>query len=106
MTNGANAPATMPVPLQMYKARTRDLYADVNTKLSEMCGWDTHERKFKPREGKPQDTPGVICTSPEVADKVVRASFRANISSDNLSGRALRMLLMLVRFVSHRRWPC
>ena len=69
----------------MYKARTRDLYADVNTKLSEVGGWDTRAHKFKTREGRSQGTPDVICTSAEVADKVVRATFCANICSDNMS---------------------
>lgn len=56
---------------QMYKARSRDLYADVNAKLSEMCSWDAGACKFKARAGRPRDAPSFICTSAEDADKVV-----------------------------------
>ena len=92
------------VPSQMYKARIRDLYADVNTKLSEMCGWDTRAHKLKTREGRSQGTPDVICTSAEVADKVVRATFCANICSEkHASLWALTLLPLLVCAGLHRR---
>ena len=62
------------MPSQMHKARTRDLYTEVEKKLIEICGWDSKACKFKMRKGRPKDAPDFVCTSSVDADKVVRAA--------------------------------
>lgn len=77
-------------------------------KLRKVCSWDSDACKMKLREGRLQDTSNVVCTSAEVADKVVRiTNILRKISMNFFAPKWWKSIMLLVscRVGLRCRWP-